>query len=577
MMKRVAVLGWVWVAAMATGTASAQAAGGAWLTAPRHDATYANPMDLPYRFRPEEPSRREAADPTMITYKGEYWLFASKSGGYWHSKDLQNWTFVAPTGLPLENYAPDVQEIAGKLYYTAGSTKAIYVTDDPVKGVWTKAADLPDLSDPAFFLDDDGRLYLYSGTSSKTPINVKELDWRHGFAILQSKDLPETRDILHRGYEVDGENNDDLKAGSWIEGAWMTKHDGKYYLQYATPATAMKIYADGVLVGDSPLGPFHLPPWGPLSLKPAGFIAGAGHGSTFQALDGRWWHIASMTISVRHPFERRLGLFPVEFLPDGQVYTDTYLGDYPHRWGGDRGPAGWMLLSLNKPATATSSLDGHGPEKAVDEEVRDWWSAKTGAAGESLTVDLGSVQAVRAVQINFADEGSTTLGPGDGPYLYALEGSSDGQAWTMLVDHRAAGRDAPDDYEELPEAARARYVRITNVRSPNGAKFSLSGLRVFGEGNGPRPERVTGVAAVRSAKEPADGRVAEVSWKPAAHADFYIVRYGIAKDRLFGSYQVYGATAKEIRSLNTGVKYYFTVDAVNAAGVTKGGEPVALP
>jgi hypothetical protein len=570
MLKRIAATGLAIVSAVGAAQTS-----GSFLSAPRHDKTFAAPMDLPYRFRPEEPSRREAADPTIIVARGEYWLFASKSGGYWHSKDLQNWTFVVPTGLPLEDYAPDVQEIDGKFYYTACNSKALYVTDDPAKGVWTKAAELPDVSDPALFLDDDGRLYLYSGTSSKTPLNVKELDRKHGFAVLRSQDLPESRDTIHRGYEVDGDNNDKPKMGTWIEGSWMTKHGDKYYLQYAAPATAMKIYADGVLVGDSPMGPFKMPSWSPMSLKPGGFIAGAGHGSTFQGLDGRWWHVSTMTISVRHSFERRLGLFPTEFLPDGQLIADTYLADYPHNWS-DRKLTGWMLLSLKKPVTASSSLEGHSPEKAVDEEVRDWWSAKTGDPGEFLTVDLGHVQTVHAVQINFADEGSMRLGRATEPYLYVLEGSNDGKVWSDLVDHRSAGRDAPDDYEELASATQARYVRITNVRSPNGAKFSLSGLRVFGDGVGPKPQRVTGVTVGRSATEPSDGRVAEIRWQPAVNADFYIIRYGVAKDRLLGSYQVYGATSYEVRSLNSGVPYYFTVDAVNSAGVASGRTVVEL-
>jgi hypothetical protein len=540
-----------------------------------HYKTYAAPMDLPYRFELDMPSRREAADPTIVFYRKEFWVFASRSGGYWHSKDLQNWNFVVPTGLPLEDYAPDVHELGGRLYYTAYRTKAIFVTDDPVKGLWVKAGDLPDVKDPALFLDDDGRLYMYSGTSNSTPINVKELDWKHGFAVLQSKDLPETRDTAHRGYEVNGDNNEKPELGTWIEGAWMTKHDGKYYLQYATPATPRKIYADAVLVGDSPMGPFRMPPWSLMSFKPTGFIAGAGHGSTVQGGDGRWWHIASMTISMRQKFERRLGLFPTRFLPDGQLIADTYLADYPHNWS-DGKLTGWMLLSLNKLASASSSLEGHGPEKALDEEIRDWWSAKTGDPGEFLTVDLGRLQTVHAVQINFADEGSTTLGRSTGPYLYVLEGSSDGKAWTTLVDHRSSGRDAPDDYEELASAARARYVRITNVLSPNGAKFSLSGLRVFGDGAGPKPQLVTGIAVKRSSKEPADGRVAEVNWKPAANAEFYIIRYGIAKDKLFGSYQIYGATSYELRSLNTGNHYYFTVDAVNAAGVAEGRDLAEL-
>ena len=36
----------------------------------------------------------------------------------------------------------------------------------------------------------------------------------------------------------------------------MTKHNGKYYLQYAGPGTEFKSYSDGVYVSDKPLGPF---------------------------------------------------------------------------------------------------------------------------------------------------------------------------------------------------------------------------------------------------------------------------------------------------------------------------------
>ncbi len=41
----------------------------------------------------------------------------------------------------------------------------------------------------------------------------------------------------------------------FIEGAWMTKHDGTYYLQYAGPGTEYNVYGDGVYESDSPLGP----------------------------------------------------------------------------------------------------------------------------------------------------------------------------------------------------------------------------------------------------------------------------------------------------------------------------------
>jgi xylan 1,4-beta-xylosidase len=548
-----------------------------WLPAQDTTAkTYANPMDLNYRFSLDAPSRREAADPTMVVFQGEYWLFASKSGGYWRSRDLAHWTLVKPTGLPLEDYAPTVMAMSGRLYFTAFNSKGIWSTDDPGKGAWTKDADIDAYADPDLFLDDDGRVYLYSGCSNKTPLTVTELDPKHQFKAIRTESIAATRDPEHRGFEVPGENNESTGTAPWIEGAWMTKHGGKYYLQYAAPGTQFSSYADGVLVGDSPWGPFQAPAYSPLSLKPAGFINGAGHGSTFQDLQGRWWHIASMTISVRHMFERRLGLFPVRFLPDGQMVEDTYLADYPHRWDGDRGLARWMLLSYEKPVTASSALEGHPPEKAVDENVRDWWSAKSGDASEWLQVDLGATEIVHTVQIDFADEGSTTLGFGQGPYLYRIEGSTDGTKWSILVDRSSAGRDAPQDYEELTPPAHVRYVRIRNFASPNGARFSLSGLRVFGEGTGTKPEKVAGVAVARSAQEPDDARVAEVSWRPAAGAEFYIVRYGIAPDKLFASEQVYHATEMEMRSLISGVRYFLAVDAVNASGITPGKETVVL-
>ncbi len=40
--------------------------------------------------------------------------------------------------------------------------------------------------------------------------------------------------------------------------AWMTKYQGKYYLQYAAAGTEYNIYPDGVYEADHPLGPFTL-------------------------------------------------------------------------------------------------------------------------------------------------------------------------------------------------------------------------------------------------------------------------------------------------------------------------------
>jgi xylan 1,4-beta-xylosidase len=531
--------------------------------------TYCNPMNLSYRFRLEAPSRREAADPTLIVFHDEYWLFPSKSGGYWHSKDLLHWSFVESSGYDVEDYAPTAIVIKNRIYITTGSSRKLYVTSDPASGKWSEAADFGrSYGDPDLFLDDDHTVYMYYGVSSKEPLHVAELDPDHGFKVKRTTDIPTSRDPSNRGWEVPGDENEQTNKQPYIEGSWVNKHDGTYFLQYAAPGTQFKTYGDGVLIAKNPMGPFAYATNSPFSFKPTGFITGAGHSSTTAGLDGQFWHVASMTISVRHMFERRLGLFPASFTADGELVADTYLGDYPHYISGNRGLVGWMLLSRKKTVTASSVLEGHEAEKAVDENVRTWWSAQTPNPGEWLKIDLGAQKTIQAIQINFADEGSTTLGRSSEGYRYLLESSDDNMKWTPLIDKSKNGEDAPHDYVVLPHAAHARFVRIRNVYSPNGANFSISDLRVFGNGDGKPPVQPLPPQATL---DPADGRQATIGWKPVAGAEFYIVRLGTSPKNLSEDYQVYdGATSLDIRSLNRDVTYYITVDAVNQNGVTRG-------
>ena len=49
--------------------------------------TYCNPLDLPYRYQHmNENGRiygfREGADPTLVLFKGRYYLFVSMSAGF---------------------------------------------------------------------------------------------------------------------------------------------------------------------------------------------------------------------------------------------------------------------------------------------------------------------------------------------------------------------------------------------------------------------------------------------------------------------------------------------------------------
>ena len=491
-------------------------------------------------------------------------------------------------GLPIEAFAPTVVNIGGKLYFAAFDT-CIYTTNDPARGKWTLASrGLKVGGDPDLFLATDGRLYLYAGCSNKSAIRGVELDIKHHFKPMGAYVNLISGDPLHRGWEASRNKLSDLEKGKmnpnlapWIEGSWMNKVGGVYYLQYAAPGTQYDTYGDGVCTSRHPLGPFKYQPYSPFSLKPTGFARGAGHSSTFKDARGNYWHISTITISVRNIFERRLGVYPVRFFPEGQMACNTYLGDYPqYPPGVAKDPfmsnsPGWMLLSLDKPASVSSTLPKHPARMAVDENLHDWWSAATGNPGEWLQVDLGKRCRIQAIQINFADQDSTQLGrlkKGDA-YRYLVRVSSDGVQWKTLLDRRKNTQDAPQDYAQFATPVMGRYVRIINFHTPAKARFSISGLRVFGNAMGSVPGAVRKVTARR---DPLNGRIVHISWTASPGADFYIIRYGIKPDRLYSNYQVYGATDVTLDLLNSNVGYFVTVDAVNSSGITSGPAAVSI-
>ena len=60
-----------------------------------------------------------------------------------------------------------------------------------------------------------------------------------------------------------GDWNED-PTQSWVEGPWMLKHNGTYYLTYCAPGTEWRSYAMGTYTSRQPLGPFAYPPRNPI-------------------------------------------------------------------------------------------------------------------------------------------------------------------------------------------------------------------------------------------------------------------------------------------------------------------------
>lgn len=546
-----------------------------------HKSTYCNPLNLDYTYSivntSEGLSYRSGADPTCIKFKREYYLFMTRSFGYWHSKDLGEWEFIRPQSWYFESSnAPTAWSYKDSILIALGNPaqwQFVIYTNNPILGDW-KGVPLiipQEIYDPALFVDDDNRIYFFENSSNVYPIMGVELDPANYFLPKGNfKELIKLNPKEH-GWERFGENHSDSVIAGYIEGSWMTKHNGKYYLQYAAPGTEWNVYGDGVYTSDSPLGPFKYAEYNPFSYKPGGFIRGAGHGSTVRDPYGNYWHFGTMVVGINYKFERRIGMFPAGFDKDGVLYANTAYGNYPHYLPSEGSNhlnnlfTGWMLLSYGKPVKVSSAVDGFSPENIVDENIKTFWSAKTNTKDEWLTIDLQSEFEVRAVQMDYADYKSNIFGKRDSIYYqYLLEYSSDRKDWNFLVDKRENFKDVPNDYVELVSPVKTRFIKYLNFHFPT-PYLALSELRIFGSGSGEKPSSPTDFSVIRKN----DRRTVDLNWTGMKNAQGYVIYFGIAPDKLYSSIMIYQDTTYRLNSLNTFPHYYFTIETFNENGISK--------
>ena len=541
-------------------------------------STYCNPLNIDYTYMiynaHNDISYRSGADPAVVKFRNEYYMFVTRSLGYWHSLDLQNWTFITPEKWYFQgSNAPAAHNYRDSVLYVTGDpsgSMSVLYTDNPKKGDWKAVpAILNDLQDPDLFIDDDGQAYMFWGSSNKFPIRAKTLDVTRRFRPSEKTFELFNLDGKKHGWERFGENHSDTVLGGYIEGPWLTKHNNKYYLQYAAPGTEFNVYGDGAYISDSPLGPYNYMPNNPFSYKPGGFMNGAGHGSTVVGPNEVYWHFGSMAVSVNVNWERRICMYPTFFDKDGLMYSNTSFGDYPHfapAVAGKMGQfAGWMLLSYKKPVKASSVLEQYAAEGIVDESAKTFWVAQKNDDQQWVEIDLGSPSKVFAIQLNYHDHKSNMYGRIPGlHHRYLIEGSLDGKDWIILVDRKNSFRDTPNDYVELAAPGTVRYVRYKNIHVPTPA-LSISGLRVFGVGTGKAPGMVKNFSVTRKA----DRRDAGITWTNQVNCQGYNILWGIAPDKLYSSWMVYDKNSLELKSLSVDQSYYFSIEAFNENGISE--------
>ena len=555
--------------------------------------TYCNPINIDYGYTPipnftEWGKHRATADPVIVNYKNDYYLFSTNQWGYWWSSDMLNWNFISrkflrPWNEGYDELCAPAVGIVGDTMIVFGSTYTskftLWMSTNPKANEWKPLVDSFEIGgwDPAFFTDDDGRLYMYNGSSNVYPLYGVELD-RKTFQPIGTRREMHMLKSWRYGWQRFGEHMDNTFLDPFMEGAHVTKHNGKYYMQFGAPGTEFSGYADGVAVADKPLGN----PLGwfqdqsdPLSMKLGGFARGAGHGSTFRDNYKNWWHVSTIMLSVKNNFERRNGIWPAGFDKDDVMWCNTAFGDYPHflpeqlknaplKYGD--GFSGWMLLNYKKPITVSSTLGNYNANNANDENIKTYWSAATANNGEWIQTDLGNLSTVNAVQINYADQDAAFLGKRTDIYhQYKLYYSVDGKKWITLADKSANNKDVPHEYVELLQPVQARYIKLENIHMPTG-KFAISGLRVFGNGNGAKPAPVKTFMVLRTEK---DKRSGWIRWSPVDNAYAYNIYYGTSPDKLYNCVMVHDVNEYWFKAMDSQKTYYFTIEAVNENGVSE--------
>ena len=269
-----------------------------------------------------------SGDVTVLEEGGKYYMCCT-GGGMWVSDNLLDWEFHAVEHIPV---APDLVKYKGRFYLT-GNTDHVFVADHPL-GPYTDLGLFKNTGpvekgwnggfDTKIYVDDDGLPYLFWPGRGISGIYGVRLD-PDDLTTFAGEPVHLFGFNPMHAWERYGEMNE-YPGVAWIEGPWVIKRNGIYYLEYSASGTQWKTYAEGYYTATSPLGPYTYAPNNPLLRKTEGLVTGTAHGSIVQVKDkDEWWQFYTIVLS-NPPGGRRIGMDKVTFDADGLMactVTDT--------------------------------------------------------------------------------------------------------------------------------------------------------------------------------------------------------------------------------------------------------------
>ena len=476
-------------------------------------ARYCNPLPMVIG-----PGGNASGDVTVIRDGGKYYMFCT-GGGAWISDDMLSWTFQRVDRVPV---APHVVKYNG-YFYMCGNDGPVFKADNPLGpyenlGEWKNTPDVTGGWNGAFdvdiFIDDDNKPYLYYPGRGVSGIYVVPLDpddlstfagqVKHLFSFNSN-----------HIWERYGEMNE-YPDVAWVEGPWMQKHNGTYYLQYSASGTQWKTYAEGYYTAKSPLGPFTYATNNPLLRRTEGLVTGPAHGSIVEGPDGYLWQFYTIVLS-NPPGGRRIGMDRVIFDKKGNMSVEVT--DTP-QWGpGEvsdpaKGNSGSIPVTINKMnamnalSQVSSQQPGRDAAYAIDNSSGTWWEPVLTDTLPTLTIELSPATRFDVVQLftidgvrlmfnggrrffgRLAATPAPTPIPGGKPatdaYQYKLEVSMDGETYTTALDQTGNKIQRNTIFQEITPV-QCRFVRFTMTNWPRRTPLGIIEFTVFGKASGYLP------------------------------------------------------------------------------------------
>jgi xylan 1,4-beta-xylosidase len=216
------------------------------------------PRDDPLWLVAKQQQFRELADVSVLWHEGAWYLYPLVDMAWVSNDGGATWQH-RPLNIRDVGYAPTIVKHKRKFLLMA-SESSVYTAAAPLGpfqeiGPIQLPAGLPAQIDPMLFSDEDGRLFYYWGCTPAEGIFGVELDADNPSRVIGKAVKPIAFEPARFPWQRLGDWNEQPARG-WVEGAWMFKRNGTYYLTYAAAGTENRTYAMGCAVSKSPLGPF---------------------------------------------------------------------------------------------------------------------------------------------------------------------------------------------------------------------------------------------------------------------------------------------------------------------------------